>query len=180
MNTSTLYAAGEAARTGLHGGNQLASTSLLEGLVFGAAVAKQVGMSDNDCARGIIEGMNGRMFSSIRTITQNARDAVNKEATELLRLVQKCMWDNVSVIRTVSGLERALDELDILWEDASMLFNKLAARERAGVRDAAVSGRAVARAALQNRNSIGAHCVVVDEEDSEDDEDNVAAAAGMP
>jgi L-aspartate oxidase len=37
-----LYAAGEAACTGLHGGNRLASTSLLEGLVFGASVADYV------------------------------------------------------------------------------------------------------------------------------------------
>ena len=31
-----LYAVGKAARMGLHGGNRLASTSLLEGLVFGS------------------------------------------------------------------------------------------------------------------------------------------------
>lgn len=173
-----LYAAGEAARTGLHGGNRLASTSLLEGLVFGAAVAKQVGMSDNDSARGIIEGINGRATSSTLRTTPSARDAVNREATELLRLVRKCMWDNVGVIRTVSGLERALDDLNILEDEASTLFQNLATRETAAVRDAAVSGRAVARAALQNRNSIGAHCIVVDEDDS-DDEDNVAAAAGL-
>merc|ERR1712232_991434 len=42
-NVLGLYSAGEAARTGLHGGNRLASTSLLEGLVFGASVADYVG-----------------------------------------------------------------------------------------------------------------------------------------
>jgi L-aspartate oxidase len=176
-----LYAAGEAARTGLHGGNRLASTSLLEGLVFGTAVAEHVGMNRNDTARGIIEatvaGTNTVNITTSSTVTQNERNSVNAQATELLRLVRKCMWDHVGVIRTVSGLQTALDELDDLRQEAFSLFNALPTRETAGVRDAAVAGRAVAQAALQNRNSIGAHCIVVDDEDSEE-EDNVAAAVG--
>merc|ERR1712232_1483352 len=41
-----LYAAGECAGTGLHGGNRLASTSLLEALVFGAEIADHVGSEE--------------------------------------------------------------------------------------------------------------------------------------
>src|ERR1035438_4835900 len=41
-----LYAAGEAACTGVHGANRLASNSLLEGLVFGARSAEAM-LADN-------------------------------------------------------------------------------------------------------------------------------------
>ena len=42
-SVSGLWAAGEVACTGVHGANRLASNSLLEGLVFGARVARSIG-----------------------------------------------------------------------------------------------------------------------------------------
>jgi aspartate oxidase len=86
------------------------------------------------------------------------------------------MWDNVGVIRTVSGLQTAIEELEVLESEAAQLYRRQPSRQSVGVRDAAVAGLAVARAALQNRNSIGAHCILVDESDSEEED---AVAGGM-
>jgi aspartate oxidase len=53
-----LYAAGKAARTGLHGGNQLASTSLLEGHVFSSSMGK--------VADGLLAAAAGREAAVLR------------------------------------------------------------------------------------------------------------------
>ena len=54
-----LYAAGEVARTGLHGANRLASNSLLEGLVVGARVARAV-VADLAAPRPVPVGRGAR------------------------------------------------------------------------------------------------------------------------
>jgi len=186
-----LYAAGEAARTGLHGGNRLASTSLLEGLVFGASVGEMVagvgGDASDDAAlegrekvmetmhmaRHAIEhrlvmeqhGVNGS------GIAASSDDRITNEATAILAHLKSLMWDNVGVVRTPSKLEVAVSELGAIRDQADRMWEErhhgaAAGWEVAALRDAAYAGLAVAEAALANRVSGGAHYVELDEEHS--------------
>jgi len=101
-NVPGLYAAGEAACTGVHGANRLASNSLLEGLVFGARAAQ-----------------------AMRKELREARDVQVPavETTEVQREIpvselKKLMWSKAGVIRTGAGLEQALDKIT-RWQSES-------------------------------------------------------------
>mmetsp|Transcript_48824 Transcript_48824/g.59078 ORF Transcript_48824/g.59078 Transcript_48824/m.59078 type:complete len:568 (+) Transcript_48824:275-1978(+) len=160
-----LYAAGEAARTGLHGGNRLASTSLLEGLVFGAAVADDVGSNDTDASPCYARS------KETTTSRQNYDDvATSKQmAQSLLQKLRKIMWDKVGVVRTPSGLRSAVQSLQELREEACELYERRGPTlETSAIRDAAFAGEAVAKSAASNCVSAGAHYVVDDEEDEDD------------
>jgi len=171
-NILGLFSAGEAARTGLHGGNRLASTSLLEGLVYGAAVADFVG--SNEQGRDVHEVLKEALSSGkensngngpeLSTVDMKADATIrNTEcATTLMTNLRRIMWDNVGVVRTPSSLDQAVVALAEIREEACDLFNKSPTLETAGIRDAAYSGEAVATAARANRVSAGAHCIILD------------------
>ena len=173
-----LFAAGEAARTGLHGGNRLASTSLLEGLVFGSSVGEIVsgaGVSINmeeevmDAvheARGAIQILLSKeqSFDSDSKIGSN-QNAVSREAGAILSHLKALMWDNVGVVRDEAKLSLAVSELTAIREQADHLWkenlvDKSAGQEVIALRDAAYAGLAVAESALANDVSGGAHYVV--------------------
>ena len=172
-----LYAAGEAARTGLHGGNRLASTSLLEGLVFGAAVADFVGTNEGQAmyedAKKIID--ESLKIDSPPQLRLSLDPPPVEEADRLLTELKTVMWDHVGVLRTPSGLAHAMDELEDINDMANVLFDQHACRETAGLRDAAVAGRAVAKAALANPKAKGAHYVVEDEFEDEEVRESLAS-----
>lgn len=192
-----LFAAGEAARTGLHGGNRLASTSLLEGLVFGSSVGEVVACAGvnigteeevmeaaHEARRAIeLKLISDEQSSSATPVNSHDVEA-SREATAILTQLKSLMWDNVGVVRNHEKLATAVSELtairdkaDLLWEENSVINN--AGQEIVALRDAAYAGLAVAESALANDVSGGAHYVadieVVDETESDDDSSDEAS-----
>jgi L-aspartate oxidase len=88
-----LFAAGEAACTGVHGANRLASNSLLEGLVFGS----RAGRAMRYCAREPF--LPGRVRPEI--LFPNATES------ELRQLA----WDACGIVRDAAGLQGAVRTL---------------------------------------------------------------------
>jgi L-aspartate oxidase len=151
-----LFAAGEAACTGVHGANRLASNSLLEGLVFGAraglAMRRWVSRDDwptQNAARSSPEAARGPSSDQHSLLKLRMTDF---EARDL-------MWRNVGLFRDRSGLEQAILVFDDAWVSAR---ESLAAGARL---DAAVwrsltiltVGRLIAKAAMRREESRGAH-----------------------
>ncbi|MEO6804746.1 MAG: L-aspartate oxidase [Edaphobacter sp.] len=99
-----LYAAGEAACTGVHGANRLASNSLLEGLVFGALAAETMmaeaplgGTGSSAVAAGVAGGTTSEA-------------ATERWIAELRGL----MWKHAGLLRDEAGLCEAQRGLDAL------------------------------------------------------------------
>jgi len=133
-----LYAAGEVARTGLHGANRLASNSLLEGLVVGRRVARAV-------ARDLASGLLG----DPRTVEpQPVPAAAVADRAEL----QRAMSSHAGIGRDAAGLDLAAKTID-----RSAVVRPLQTREL--VEDGALTmvSAALLAMAAQRTESRGAH-----------------------
>ncbi len=86
-----LYACGEVACTGVHGANRLASNSLLEGLIFGARIADDLGRELPEQPEPGPDARREGLFADA---------AVRRE-------LQRTMSENVDVLRTERGLRDA-------------------------------------------------------------------------
>jgi L-aspartate oxidase len=137
-----LWAAGEAACSGINGANRLASNSLLEGLVFGARVIESIdhGKEKAD-ATGAMRAKSGPTVD-IAIDRSLASPHIGADRAS----VQQCMTDNVGVLRSRESLERALAVVAGVAADGD---NELA--------NLITLATAVAAAALARTESRGAH-----------------------
>jgi L-aspartate oxidase len=139
-----LYACGEVASTGVHGANRLAGNSLLEGLVFGERVARQL-------LHPVIGGPRppGRTVE----IDLPAGEGRPEEPAEFEE-VRSVLWDDVGIVRSESGLSSALERLEAL---ARAVAPARPDGLPGPVANAAVTAMLIARAALERTESRGAH-----------------------
>jgi L-aspartate oxidase len=102
-----LLAFGEAAATGIHGANRLASNSLLEGLVFGMAGADRLA---REWSRLAAEAPLGPDSAAMAPGTTQSVD----EIAVLRERLQRTMSRNVAVVRDAPGLAQARAEIDAI------------------------------------------------------------------
>jgi L-aspartate oxidase len=143
-----LFAAGEAACTGLHGANRLASNSLLEGLVFGARAA--------DAMTGTPQAAASKRDRVVARVTRDASSLQSTPSPELPadrpESVRALMWKSVGLFRTREGLTAAVDALD----RAAVAPPPTTAGEWRA-RNLVTVARLIARAALRREESRGGH-----------------------
>jgi L-aspartate oxidase len=146
-----LYAAGEVTCSGVHGANRLASTSLLEGLVWGDQVGRDI------AARADLEPAAGDQAPPWEDVGNNALPdpaLVHRDR----RTIQNTMWLYVGLVRSTHRLARALRDLNHLWEEIDQFYRTTRLNdELIGLRAMAQSAWIVARAAWKNRQARGAH-----------------------
>ncbi len=90
-----LYVIGEAARTGVHGANRLASNSLLEGVVF---------------AKRAVDHLLSKEYKLIKTpsFEKDYANILHKDNDKSYKhKLRQVMWEDIGIIRTTKGLHEA-------------------------------------------------------------------------
>ncbi|MFP4070754.1 MAG: L-aspartate oxidase [Desulfovibrionales bacterium] len=103
-----LYAGGECACTGVHGANRLASTSLLEGLLWGWSIGQDIAKQ----AKGPMK-LNQKLQNAIPDWVSPGNDR-NEDPALIAQdwaTIRNTMWNYVGITRTTPRLQRAFEDL---------------------------------------------------------------------
>ena len=145
-----LYAIGECACTGLHGGNRLASNSLIEAVVYADTAARHslAHVDDYDFNESVPE------WNDEGTMTNEEQVLITQSVKE----VGQIMSNYVGIVRSDLRLHRAWDRLDMLYEETENLFKRVkASRDICELRNMINVGYLITRWALERKECRGLH-----------------------
>ena len=154
-SVQNLYAIGEVSCTGLHGANRLASTSLLEGVVWGSRAAQHL-------EDGFLRGEMDRPPPAEAIPRWDETGLVAEPDPTLIQgdmqTIQSLMWNYVGLVRSPEGLSRAIRELRHLLNEIETFYRATKLSDGLiGLRNAVEAALIVAEAARHNRQSRGCH-----------------------
>ena len=148
-----LYAIGECSCTGLHGGNRLASNSLIEAVVYADAAA-----------RHSLEHVDDYDFNEKVPQWNDEGTMTNEEKvliTQSVKEVGEIMSNYVGIVRSDLRLKRAWDRLDMLYEETERLFKRVkASRDICELRNMINVGYLITRMAIERKESRGLHFTI--------------------
>jgi L-aspartate oxidase len=147
-NLPGLYAAGEAACTGVHGANRLASNSLLEGLVFGARAAQA--MLDDKPPQG---------QNAEAPLPQHAQLTGEEETRleEIITTLQASMWAYAGLLRDEQTLRQGFAAQESCAADLEQLGQGKQSRRLVEAHAMSGVARVILASALARTESRGAH-----------------------
>jgi L-aspartate oxidase len=148
-----LYAAGETSCTGLHGANRLASNSLLEAVVYANNAAKDaVSRFKEYKIPGNIPDWNTEGTAhpeEMVLITQNYKE------------MQQIMSNYVGIVRSNLRLKRAMDRLQIIYDETEALYAKSTLSiQLCELRNTINAAYLVIKGAQARHESIGLHYTI--------------------
>lgn len=148
-----LYAVGECSCTGLHGGNRLASNSLIEAVVYADSAAKH--------ALSMIESydFNDKVpsWNDEGTLTNEEKVLISQD----MREVGQIMSTYVGIVRSDLRLRRAWERLDLLYEETEDLFKRVRpTKDICELRNMINVGYLITRHALERKESRGLHYTI--------------------
>jgi len=147
-----LYAVGEVSCTGVHGANRLASTSLLEGLVWGTRAAK-------DIAGHFLRSTPCKESDIHKWYYPENEEAIDPALINQDWLtIRTTLWNYAGIIRTRKRLERAKSDLEYLLHRIEKFYREAAMDAKViGLRQGILVALMITHAALANPTSLGAH-----------------------
>jgi L-aspartate oxidase len=145
-----LLACGEAAWTGVHGANRLASNSLLEALVYSTRAAKY-------SVKEVPKWPDVPPLPDWETRgAEKPRETVAIDHT--WDTVRRVMWDYVGIVRTEERLRTAQRRLEVLREEIERYYvASLLNSDLVELRNIAMLGELIVACALNRKESRGLH-----------------------
>jgi L-aspartate oxidase len=149
-SVSHLWAAGEVACTGLHGANRLASTSLLEGLVWGTRAGEKIA--------SLLETHGAPAIPQIEGWKSEKATVDPSFLSQDWLTLKHTMWNYVGLVKTELRLERAQGILAELSRGIDRFYRNAAlSDELIGLRHGSLVARLIVEASQRNRRSLGCY-----------------------